>query len=255
MQHNKIANWGFVVLICLLVNACAGNQGSKDYMSDEKKAALYLQMGVRYLEMDMLKPAKENLELAEQMDANNADTHNALGVLYERMKQYQKTRDQYQQALELDAENAEIKNNYGRYLCERGEYEKGVQLLTQALAMPLNNRKWFAYTNLGRCKLNQGDQQKAENFFRQALQENKAYTPALFEMQKISYRSGKYMSARAFMQRYLSSAKHNSESLWYAVQTERALGNKQTADEYRELLFKLFPASKEADQLKTAVQH
>jgi len=255
MQHNMVAKWVFVVLICLNINACVSNQGSKDRMSSDEKAELYLQMGVRYLELNKLKIAKEKLEASEQLDSNNAETHNTLGVLYERLQQFQKAREHFQYAEKLDSDNANIKNNYGRFLCDRGEYDAGTQLLKQALAMPLNNRKWFAYTNLGRCELKQGHQDQAESNLRQALQENKNYSPALFEMQKISYRLANYMSARAFLQRYLAGSNHNSETLWYAVQTERALGNKELADEYRENLFNLFPTSKEARQLKKAVNH
>jgi type IV pilus assembly protein PilF len=69
-------------------------------------------------------------------------------------------------------------------------------------------------------------------------------------MQKISYREGKYMSARAFLERYLAVAKHRAKTLWYAVKTENALGNKVLADKYKTQLFTLFPASKETQQLK-----
>ena len=136
---------------------------------------------------------------------------------------------------------------------ERGEHEKGMRLLNQALDMQLNNRKWFAHTNMGRCLLRKGQQAQAEAHFRQALQINSTYSPALFEMQKISYRNGQYMSARAFLERFLGVSKHNAQSLWYAVQTERALGNIDLANMNREKLFNLFPASKEAQQLKTAI--
>jgi type IV pilus assembly protein PilF len=87
-----------------------------------------------------------------------------------------------------------------------------------------------------------------------ALQINRHYSPALFEMQKISYHSEKYMSARAFLERYLSVAKHSAASLWYAVQTERALGNQKLAESYRGKLNTLFPASKEAQQLNIEVK-
>jgi len=120
--------------------------------------------------------------------------------------------------------------------------------------MPLNNRKWFAYTNIGLCEMRQGQQQLAEGYFRQALQENRSFPPALFEMQKISYRVRNYMSARAFLERYLAVANHNAETLWFAVQTERVLGNKELSEEYREKLLNQFPASKQAQQLRTSIR-
>jgi type IV pilus assembly protein PilF len=94
---------------------------------------------------------------------------------------------------------------------------------------------------------------KAEGYFRQALQVNPEYAPALQEMQKISYHHQQFMSARAFLERYLSVSKHTAETLWFAYQTERALGNAQAADDYKQQLLTLFPASKEAFDVKTAI--
>ena len=57
-----------------------------------------------------------------------------------------------------------------------------------------------------------------------------------------------------WLERYLAVAKHTPETLWLAVQTERALGNQELAEKYRETLFSRFPASKETQQLKTAIR-
>ena len=223
-------------------------------LTDEELANINLQLGARYLEMNMLSVAKKKLEIAVELDPENAAIYNTLGVLYERLQQHEVAREYYKKAMNLDSNNASIKNNYGRYLCETGNYQTAMELLNSSLAMPLNNRKWLAYTNIGICELKQGRQQLAEDNFRQALQRNRRFSPALFEMQKISYRKGKYMSARAFLERYLAVARHTSETLWVAVQTERALGNQELAEEYRETLFSLFPTSKEAQQLKVAIR-
>jgi len=253
MLHKQIVKYSVFVLISLFMSACISSSNQKEALSKEEEAKLYLQMGTRYLEMDMLKIAKQNLEVAEQIDPDNGDIHNSLGALYERLRLFPKAREQYQQSMALDPSNYGVKNNYGRFLCERGNYEGGMALLNEALQMPLNNRKWFVYTNIGRCELVHGKMLVAEPYFRNALKINKRFPPALFEMQKISYHSAKYMSARAFLERYLAVAKHNAETLWYAVQTERALGNEKLAEGYKDILFSLFPTSKEAQQLKLIV--
>ncbi len=244
----------FVTSICIFVNACSLLNNSEDSMfTEEEQAQNHLQLGVRYLDMGMLESARENLEIALQLDSDNEETYNALAVLSERLKQKEKARDYYQKALDINADNASLRHNYGRFLCETGDYKAGIELLKQALDMPLNKKKWLAYTNLGRCELQHGQQQLAESYLRQALQINNSNSAALSDMQKISYKAGKYMSSRAFLERYLAVAKHSPETLWYAMRTEQALGNKELAEKYREMLFTLFPASKEALQIKTAI--
>lgn len=235
-------------LFMMFISACVSNKKPHKPLSKEKESELYFNTGVRYLELNMLKDAKENLEAAVESNRYNAEGHNILGVLYERLKRYDDAGIAYERAASLENEDASIFNNYGRFLCERGDYQSGMQYLKRALALPLNNRKWFAYTNIGRCELMHGDQNLAEGNFRQALLVNKTYSPALFEMIKTSYATGKYMSARAFVGRYLAVAKHNATTLWYAMQTEKQLGNSKLSEKYKEQLINNFPASKEAQQ-------
>ncbi|MCF6203782.1 MAG: type IV pilus biogenesis/stability protein PilW [Methylococcaceae bacterium] len=254
MLHSKSIKWLIVALMCVFVSACVSTQKANKSVSNKEKAALNLKMGGRYLEMNMLETAKEKIELAISLDSKNAKAYNTLGVLYERLNQYDMAGKQYKKAMRLDEENASILNNYGRFLCEKEDYQAGIALLKKAIIMPFNHRKWFAYTNIGRCELGKGDLAAAERNFRQALQDNKNYSPALSEMQKISYKAKKYMSARAFLERYLAVTRHSAETLWYAVQTERALGNKAMSEKYREQLLMSFPSSKESEQVKTAIR-
>lgn len=243
-----------LIVACLIGNACAllPNIGS-DSMSNSEKAELNLQMGVRYLDMDMLDVAKEKLEIAYDLDSGNPDILNALAVFNERIKDNAAAEDFYRSAINRAPENYSIKNNYGRFLCEHDKTEQGQAMLQEALDSPYNKRSWMALSNMAICHLQQNNTDKAEEYFRLALQANPEYPPPLLEMMKISYAKQQYMSARAFLQRYTAVAKLTSETLWFGFQIERALGNRQGADVYKEQLLTLFPTAKEAAQVKSAI--
>lgn len=243
-----------ILILCpLLLLACVTEsaRNTADKTTSAEKAQIYLKIGISYMDLNNLNVAKEKLETALKWDDNNADVHNAVAVLYERIKKLKLANQHYQTAIDLAPENYSVKNNYGRFLCDQKKYAEGLVHLTAAFKMPLNNRKWLALTNAGRCKLQQGNKRIAENYFRMALATNRLYAPALLEMQKISYHQGKYMSARAFLQRYLSIARHNAITLWYGFQTERSMGNAHLAEEYRQKLFARFPDSTQSQQLKS----
>jgi type IV pilus assembly protein PilF len=222
-------------------------------MSRSEKASLNLQMGVRYMDLGMLDVAKEKLQTAYDLDSRNPEVLNAMAVFYERIKDNEKAEDFYESALGKDPDNYSIKNNFGRFLCDRGNQEKGIALLQESLQSAMNNRRWLAESNIGLCLLQQNNRVQAEEYFRKALQSNPEYAPALKEMLKLSYDNQQYMSARAFLERYMAVAKHTPDTLWYAFQTERAMGNYQAADEYQEQLINNFPTSKEAQDIKTAI--
>ena len=247
----------FIRLACglflvVVLTACT-SWFDKDTKRDDS-ASIYLQLGVRYMDLGKLEIAKENLQLAQEKDPNNSQVHNAFAFLYEKLNDYKLAQENYERALDVSPDDWSVQNNYGRFLCDRGEYEQGMALLTQAISTQLNDRQWLALTNAGRCQLAMKQQQSAKAYFKQALILNNTYAPALLEMQKMSYLSGEYWAAKGYLQRYLSVADHTSGTLWFGMQTERALGNQALAKEYQNLLLEKFPLSEEAKQIKPVLQ-
>ncbi|MGR9115496.1 MAG: type IV pilus biogenesis/stability protein PilW [Gammaproteobacteria bacterium] len=244
---NRVLQTGvFVTALAML--ACGTSGPSKD---KKESADIHLQLGVRYLDMNKLSFAKEHLEKALEIDSDHTEALNALAFLYEKLKQPEEAEELYEDAIDTAPEDFGVQNNFGRFLCEQGKYERGLGYLKQAASAPLNSRQWLALTNAGRCELTQNHTDTAEAYFRQALQLQPFYSPALLEMQKLSYQKGEYWDAKGFLGRYLSVGKHTSETLWYAYQTERALGNRFAAENYRKMLLDIFPLSKEAKQIRS----
>ena len=241
----------YFLFLLLLLGACGLVPNfSRETMSNAEKAKLYMQMGIRYLDLNILDVAKEKLTMAVRLDSGNAEIRGALAMFYERIKDYPAAVDSYEAAVSRAPDNFNIKANYGHFLCERGEYPKALAMLQDALDQPMNNRQWFALSNLGNCYVLQNDMPHAEEYCRKALALQPEFAPALQEMQKISYQNRQYLSARGFLERYLAVAAQSPETLWYALQTERALGDSAAADSYSEQLLTLFPASKEAQEVR-----
>jgi len=234
-----------VFMLSVAVSACASWSEKKD----ENPADIYLQLGIRYLNMNRLEVAKENLERALKEEPNNIQAHNALAFLYEKIEKYPEARVYYEAALKAAPDDLGVQNNFGRFLCEQQQFDKGMDLLNRAIANLLNDRPWLALTNAGLCQLGLGQRQKAKAYFKQALLANEAYAPALLEMQKLSFENGEYWPAKGYLQRYLGVAAHTAESLWFGMQTERALGNMGLAKEYQNLLLEKFPLSNEAKKI------
>lgn len=238
------------LLLAVVLNSCASTD-IKSTQNDDS-ASVYLQLGVRYMDLGKLEIAQENLQLALKKEPNNSQVHNAYAFLYEKLNDFAQAKEQYQIALDESPDDWNVQNNFGRFLCDRGEYEQGMALLTQAISTQLNDRQWLALTNAGRCQLAMKQKQIAKAYFRQALILNNTYAPALLEMQKISYQNGEYWPAKGYLQRYLSVADHTSGTLWFGMQTERALGNQALAKEYQNLLVEKFPLSDEAKRISGA---
>jgi type IV pilus assembly protein PilF len=234
-----------VVLLSIILSACSWLTNKPA----EKPTDVYLQLGVRYMDLNKLELAKENLQRAIEKDSNNARAHSALAFLYEKINHYDEAKQHYDTALGLSPDDIGIQNNYGKFLCDRRQFDRGLALLTIASSNLLNDRQWMALTNAARCHLGMGQRPQAIVSLKQALDLNPGYPAALLEMQKLSYQMGEYKAAEDYLQRYLGEAKHTPETLWVGIQTEQALGNLSLANEYRSLLLDKFPNSNEAKQV------
>jgi len=75
---NRLAS---ALLLAVVLISCASStvNGTKN----DDSASVYLQLGVRYMDLNKLEIAKENLQLALKKDPNNAQVHNAFAFLYE----------------------------------------------------------------------------------------------------------------------------------------------------------------------------
>ena len=249
MQPNSskfCLSYALALLITTSLNSCALFTDHSAERADYTR--IHLQLGVRYLEMNKLELAKENLLLAIEEDPNNVQVQNSLAFLYEKLNNKDLANSHYQTALHLAPEDWSVQNNYGRFLCEHGKNQQGLDLLTKAIATPLNDKPWLALTNAGRCQESLQQVQLAETYFKQALNLNNNYAPALLEMQKISYKNTDYWAAKTYLQRYLAVAEQTASSLWFALQTEHALGNNSLAKQYQKELLEKFPLSDEAQK-------
>ena len=248
LQSNKISI--VIILFALLLTACSSTGNNKEKLSDEDLSMLDFRRGLAYLELGKTDMALEMLESAIDKDPDNYQAVGTLAALYEKVGMYEKAEEYYENALDLRPEKAGPENNYGRFLCHRGEYERGLKYLQSAANKPMNTRKWVALTNLGICQNNQGHMDQAENNLRKALELQPEFAPALLEMAKISYKKHKYLSAQAFLQRYLDVVQPTAETLWYAIHLERISGNKEAAEKFQAELLQKFPNSEQAWKIK-----
>lgn len=246
-----LRNWfSFLLCLCLLfVSGCVSDNLNKTERPDKEVAETYLQMGVGYMELGKYNVAMERLQYALKLDDDNASTHDALAVLYQKLNDDKEAVAHFKKSLKLDPDNPSAKNNYGRYLCDKGQYQEGMNYLKESLNMPTNSRRWYALTNIGICEYNHGKRVQAEQYLREALQLFPEYAPALQQMIVVSFDKKNYVSAKAFLERYLGVKKHSSTTLYYAMLIEQANGNKEQAVRIKAILIEKYPLSKEAASL------
>lgn len=215
-------------------------------------ADVYIELGTAYLGKGRLDEAFKNARKAILMDAKSSAAHNLLGVVYQRLGKHALAGQHYRRAVELDGQNPYALNALGQYICAQGQLAEADRLFVRALHNPLYPTPWIAAHNAGLCIAKTQQAQKAESYYRQALQTNPRFAPALLRMAELSYTQSHFLSARAYLQRYKQVEKHTAESLWLGIRTERQLDDKAQAANYILQLRAKFPDSEQARYLNRA---
>lgn len=214
--------------------------------SDPKAAAdLNAQLGLAYMERGDNQVALKKLLHALQLNPDSASANHYIAELYRKMGENRKAEKHYRKALSLTPSDPLLLNNYGVFLCSQHRLDDALEKFLDAVKQPFYKTPEVAYNNAGLCALQIPDEAKAEEYFRSALRANPHMHDALYELADLSYKQGKYLHARAFVQRYMDEAKSNPQILLLGVKVERKLGNEAAADRYVAQLKERFPTAEE----------
>jgi type IV pilus assembly protein PilF len=206
-----------VVAAAVLVTGCASQGQRGEVRGDEEAARINVQLGAAYLEQGDLQTASVKLERALQQDPMLATAHWTYALLQMRLGRPKVAERHFRSALNLNPADSTAHNNYGTFLCNAGRLAEAQMQFERALENPLYDQPETALTNVGVCALKAPDNQKAEDYFRKALDKNPKFAPALYEIARLTYEQHRYLQTMAYLERYEEAAGHNANTLWLAV--------------------------------------
>jgi type IV pilus assembly protein PilF len=242
-----------LILLVVALAACASSsERQADRDKRHQRSQTHVLLGASYLQRGQLDVAEQELNKALSEEPDNSQANNIMAVLQWRLKYYDKAERLFRKALNEDSKNSSAYHNYGAFLCEQGKLDEGIRNFEMAAKDPLYPYTADVYLNMGVCLMKKPAPVAAEKYFREALSVNPKLAAALYQMAKLSFDSGRTLSARGFMQRYYEVAGDTPAGLLLAVKIEHALGHKNAEASYALLLRNKFPDSPEAGQLQAA---
>ena len=249
MKDKKFITVCYLFAIAVLVNGCSSKIG-KDRVDIPKKtnqiASANLKLATAYFENGQYEKSLEKLKRALEADKRYSPTHNMLGLLYQRLDQPALAGRYFEESVRLDPYNSQSLNNYGQFLCQLGKYEEAEKAFMKALENPLYEKPEIAYTNAAFCAQKSDDYRKAITYYRKALEFQPKMPLALINMAKLSFEADNFLSARAYIQRYMELVTHSPQTLWLAIRVEKKLGDEDALSSYGLLLRNKFSDSEEA---------
>ena len=220
----------------------------------ESPAKVYVSLAVEYMKQGRQDIALQKIKQGVRVDPRNSNAHNVMALIYQRLQKYNLAEKHFRQSIKIDRHNFYALNAYGSFLCGRKRYADAYEQFDNAVKNPLNPRKDIALANAGICAIGENKRRVAETYLRKALRVNPRHSPALAHMAEISYDHGDYASARNYLKRYRSVARHTAKTLWVGVRTEHKLGDRAAEAKYRTQLRNRFPDSKEFRLMREMTQ-
>jgi type IV pilus assembly protein PilF len=240
---------------CWALQGCvtATNSGSSP-PSEDAAAIANMNLGAGYLRQGRPDLAIERLTRALDQNPRLADAHSTIALAYEQQGVLTQAEEHYRRATQLEPNNPAAGNMYAAYLCRANRWQEAEPLFRRAAGNPIYNTPEVALTNAGLCARSAGDNAKAEEYFRAALNEAPKYADALRNMMDLSYQSENFMQTRAFVQRYLDAQPASPDVLLICFNVEQRLNNRAGADRCASQLRAGFPRSPEVQQLQAMQQ-
>lgn len=246
MSEKVLAGLAASLLLMGCVTTTTTTGGARPDADKGDAADLNYELGARYYRNGNYELARDRLLGSIELNPNNAIAYSTLALTYEQLDNLRLATEAYEKAVRVDPRNYDVQNAYAVFLCREGSYDKARKHFDRAIKGPENDKAQVTMTNAGVCMTKIPDLELAETYFRQALDRKSTYGEALLQMSLLKFSTQDFLSARAFLQRYLSSNMPNAGVLYLGVRIEQQLGDDRARTEYANQILRDFPQSPEA---------
>ena len=242
---------GITCALLVFLLGCASQPVSTNTKEeDQELAKIYKDMGIAYLRRGEVERAQERLEKSFSIDEADSDVLYLLAEVYSRLGRTADAEAYFRKAMALKPNDPNLLNNFAVFLCSQKKYSESEEIFIRVVNNPTYSTPYLALENAGRCVLRNNENDKAEQYFSNALRMQAKLPNALFYMSELQYIKGEYFKARAFFERYLEVGAESPQMLLLGYQIEMKLGDEQMAAKYADRLVTQYRDSEQTEILR-----
>jgi type IV pilus assembly protein PilF len=246
-----------LLVVTLVLSACITTEGRVFTNEAAPQEALQtrVELARRYVAEGNWEDAKRNLAVANEIDPNSPDVHEAFALVYQSTGEYELAEVSFKKAIAEKRDFSRARNNYAAFLYSRKRYAEAEEQLELVVKDLLYESRPQAFVNLGLCRLQLGDNDGAREALVRALTMNRTNTIALLELAHIEYEAENWAASQRYFDVYRTILKRPSpRALWLGVRLSDKLENGNAKASYALALRNLYPDSGEFQAYEQAVQ-
>ena len=209
----------------------------------ERRASARLELAKAYFAEGNHAIALEEANRVLDVDPARVDALGLRALALMRLGEPEAARQSMTQALRLAPDDPALHNNMGWLLCETGQPEQALIFFDRALAHKRYAAPANAAMNAGLCSLRLNKFERAEQYFKRALQADAGLLAARSQLARLAAQRGDYRQARLHFTILLPSGQASSQDYALAVDTERRLGYRDAERSIAAQWKRMFPES------------
>ncbi len=225
---------------CLVACVTESPQGGTE-LNLAESARTNTSLAVEYARNGNYGLAMEKARRALSQNDDYAPAHSAIAVLYAQRGEEKEASKHYRRAISLDSRDLFTRNNFAIFECEHGRTDEALELFESVARNKDYNQPDQALINAGVCANRANRSDKAEAYFREALEHKSDQPDALLQLATLSAQKQDWLKVRAFIQRRDRANKPTPESLKLAIRAERGLGDVTATEQLSQQLQRDFP--------------
>jgi len=246
-----------VFALVLPLAACITSEGRVFTTEASPKEALKtrVQLARSYIGEQNWEDAKRNLRIAQEIDPNAPDVHEAFALVYQATGEYELAEASFKKAISLQKSFSRARNNYAAFLYSQERYREAEEQLEVVVSDTLYESRTQAFINLGLCRRRLEDNAGARQALTRALAMDRNNRLALLELAHIEYEDQDWAMAERHLTSYRALTRRQSaRALWLGVRLSHALGNADDQASFALALRNLYPDSAEFQAYERALQ-
>lgn len=243
-----VAVFSFSLLAC--ASNTSKNTPSSNNFDPQEASKNRVSLGLRYLQSGEFSQAKFNLDKALEFTPRSGEANYAMAFYNQKVGELERAEEYYELALRYSKNDPDIVNSYGAFLCEQGKFDQAKKYFLQAVGDKSYVSTAVTYENLAICMQEQNRIDEAIKYFNSALNHQPTRASSLLYLTQLYIQTKNWEKAQRTLSTYQRSARVNADSLWLSYRIAEGQYKYTEAQEYANLLRKLYPTSAYIKQIE-----
>lgn len=227
-----------VMLASMTLSGCVTvhEDNSNAQHSSIDMADTRIALGLNYVKLEQYSKARQSLEKAMKYAPHYYKSSLSLAYYLDVVGEVNRAAELYKKTLDEHPNNGNVYNNYGTFLCKQGEFQRADVLFNQAIDKPNYYAVAETYENAGLCALKARKSHQAKYYFSKSVEHQPLRPISSLQLAALEIEQNQLYQARLRLLDFSQRYGYQRNNLVLLIELERKSKNWMLVNKYQALL-------------------